>query len=70
MAGCGLDSTVLAVGLDQRSGMTLDGAERAPVSVLLAAETALEIRDRLDEADTIRRAHDRALKEGARGFRR
>jgi hypothetical protein len=70
MAGCGLDSTVLAVGIDARSGMTLDAAERAPVSVLLAAEAALEIRDRLDEAETIRRAHDRAMQEARRGFRR
>lgn len=70
MAGCGLDPTVLAVGIDPRSRMSLDAAERAPVSVLLAAEAALEVRDRLDEAEEISRAHDRAQKEAARGFRR
>lgn len=70
MSGCGLDSTVLAVGLDPRSGLTLDAAEAAPVPVLLAAEAALEIRDRLDEAEAIARAHDRAMKEARRGFRR
>lgn len=70
MAGCGLDATVLAVGLDARSGLTLDAAERAPVSVLLAAETALEIRDRLDEAANVRRALDKAQQEAGRGFRR
>lgn len=70
MAGCGLDATVLAVGLDARSGMSLAQAEAAPVPVLLAAEAAMEVRDRLDEVERIRRAHDQALKEARRGFRR